>query len=384
MREEIASVRAVTAKIAAGYDLVPYNPQGIGSPGLDPVYVFGLAALYRDCPVSADFEVLDLGCGGGSQILRAGAQGTGRLVGVDISRAACDEAIARCASLGPRCRILCTDLFDLDEAIIGQFDLIYLVGTFYVVPPAVQRRLLEVLSACLKPGGVALISYYSPDIWRHFDALRQRIQSVSDRCALPAARVEAARDVVRRIAETPGRGGISDQVLGHALSCEEPTFFHEMLGEILAPVTAAGLESALTPSGIHFLNWMMPGPFAHIPDAGARAAAADRMPGGYHYAVFAKYDAGVAPAWTGVCWQTRLRRAGAGFRDAATGHGLAIDNSATALALDVLAGGPRVWAAIEETLAAQPAGTAQIAGVRRDFLSLWQNGLLTSASALSP
>ena len=376
-------VRAVTASIAAGYDLVPYNPGGIGSPGLDPVYLFGLAALHGAVPLRQDIDVLDLGCGGGGQLLRVAAQCTGRVVGIDFSAAACAEARARSAGLGPRCQILQADLLDLDADSLGSFDLVYLVGVFYVVPQAVQARLLEVLSRVLKPGGIAVISYYSPEIWRAIDALRRSIAAAVDTAAPPAAVIAAARAHVKELVRT-GQGGIPALITNHALTCDEPTFFHEMFGPILAPVSATALENALGPSGIHFLNWMMPGAFADLSAPRARAHAADALPGGgYHYAVFAKGDAigGVAAAWDQVHWQTRLRRAGTSrsghpvFTDPASGQGLDIPNPATARALDRLAGGPLPWRDIQQAMSAAPASDST--AVKRDFLSLWLAGALT-------
>ena len=45
-----SEVRAVTARIAAGYDLVQYNPNGPGNPGLDLKYLLGVASLYGEFP----------------------------------------------------------------------------------------------------------------------------------------------------------------------------------------------------------------------------------------------------------------------------------------------------------------------------------------------
>lgn len=386
MTGDDTGARAATARIAAGYDAVPYNPNGVGSPGLDLQYLFGVAALYGDIRLRRDVSVLDLGCGGGGQILRAAAATSGRIAGIDISRAAVEEATARCAPLGPRCVIRQADLLDLDPETLGVFDVIYLVGVYYVVPPPAQARLIEILSRCLAPGGIAMISYYSPDIWRSIDALRRSIRDAIDMSAPPRTRIDAARRHVAELART-GRGGISMNVLDHAQRCDEPTFFHEMLGELLAPVTTAGLEELLAPAGIHFLSWMFPGPYVHHETPAARAAAADHMPGGYHYAVFAKAPGLGAGAWTHVAWETRLRRAGASsfglavFADPASGQALEVPSSATAGLMERLAAGPTPWPDLQAVLESGPAGTAYTASVKRDFLTLWQRGALTPVAA---
>lgn len=380
MTDDDIEARAVTAKIAAGYDLVPYNPNGTGSPGLDLRHIFGVAALFGDFPPRRDLAVLDLGCGGGGQILRAAAVTSGRILGVDISRAACEEARARCAPLGARCVIRQADLLDLDPAALGTFDVIYMVGVYYVVPPPAQARLIEILSRCLAPGGIALISYYSPDVWRPIDTLRRSIAGAIDVTAPPRQRIDAARRHAADLARTE-RGEVSMRILSHALTCDEPTFFHEMLGEILAPVTAAGLEGLLAPAGIHFLSWLFPGPYVFSESPEARAAAADRQPGGYHYAVFGR-TAGTDAAWTNVAWQTGLRRAGtsafglAVFSDPASGQGLDVPSSGTAALLEMMAAGPKPWPELQAALEARPPGAAYTQAVRKDFLSLWLRGAI--------
>lgn len=379
--DDHSGARAVTARIAAGYDLVPYNPNGAGSPGLDLKHIFGVASVFGDFPPRRDLAVLDLGCGGGGQILRAAEVTSGRILGIDISHTACAEARERCAPLGERCTIRQADLLDLDPATLGTFDVIYLVGVYYVVPPPAQTRLIEILSRCLAPGGIAMISYYSPDIWRPIDALRRSIRGAIDMTLPPPERIAAARAHAASLARA-GRGEVSERILTHAQTCDEPTFFHEMLGELLAPVTATALEERLAPAGIHFLTWMFPGPYLHRESPAARAAAADQMPGGYHYTVFARNPAGnAAGAWRHVAWDTALRRSGSSpfglavFSDPA-GRGLEVPNSSTAVLLEALATGPKPWPALQAILEARPAGAAYTPAVKKDFLTLWQQGAI--------
>ncbi len=378
MTGEDSEARAMTARAAAGYDLVPYNPNGTGSPGLDIHNLFSVASVFGDFPPRRNLAVLDLGCGGGGQILRAAEATSGPILGIDISKTACDEARKRCAHLGSRCTIRQADLLDLDPATLGSFDVIYMVGLYYVVPPAAQARLIEILARCLAPGGVAMISYYSPDVWRSIDALRRSIQGAIDRTAPPRARIDAARRHTAELARA-GHSGVSERILHHALTCDEPTFFHEMLGELLAPVTALELEHRLGPAGIHFRSGMVPGPYVDLTGPAARAAAADQMPGGYHYAVFGR--AADNRDWCHLAWQTRLRRAGATafgiavFVDPASGQALEVASTATAGLLDALATGPMAWRDLEAALAKSPSGTASLASVKKDFLSFWLRGV---------
>ncbi len=154
-----SELRAVNARIATAYDVMPFDSEAI--PGIDPVRVLGVGALYGAAPAGDSFDILDLGCGTGVQMARLGGLTKGRIVGADLSVSACAAARARCAAFGSRVEVICGDLLDLEPARLGQFDLIYNVGVLYVTPPEVQRHVLSLMASCLKPGGVALLSYYA-------------------------------------------------------------------------------------------------------------------------------------------------------------------------------------------------------------------------------
>lgn len=384
MSDADAEIRAISAQIADGYNRVPFKPKGKGSPGLDPYLLFGIAGAYGDFALRGDIDVLDLGCGSGGQLLRVGGLTKGRLVGIDISRVACNDAKRQCAAFGARCTIHCSDLFDLDPASLGQFDLIYLLGVYLVVPPAVQQRLIEVLTACLKPGGVAVISYYAGDVWRQMDLMRKAVHAAVDRRAPSSDQLKTARRCVQDMAQNAGKSAVLTRLLEHSLKGDDATFFHEMMGPVLAEVKATELEAALSPAGIHFLNWLEPGPFSSITDPAGRAAAADRISqGGYRYGVFGRYDPAKPADWGHLSWITGLRRAGVSgygipiFHDTATGGRIEVANSTTAAALDMLARGPVQWNVILQAIMAHPAGATYLPSVKRDFLSFWASGVLT-------
>lgn len=384
MSDADADVRAISAQIAEGYNRVPFKPKGKGAPGLDPYLLFGIAGTYGDFPMRRDLDVLDLGCGSGGQLLRVGGLTTGRLVGIDISRVATNDAKRQCAAFGTRCTIHCSDLFDLDPASLGQFDLIYLLGVYLLVPPAVQQRLIEVLTACLKPGGVAVISYYAGDVWRQMDMMRKAVQAAVDRRTPSSEQLKTARRCVQDMAQKAGKGALLARLVEHSAKGDDATFFHEMMGPVLAEVKATELEAALAPAGIHFLNWLEPGPFSGTPAPDARAAAADRISqGGYRYGVFGRYDPSKPADWAHLSWLTGLRRAGASgygipiFHDPATGGRIEVANSTTAAALDMLARGPSPWPTIQAAIMAHPAGATYLPAVKRDFLTFWASGVLT-------
>src|SRR5204863_144465 len=136
---------------------LPYETPA--DPRLKPRAVLGFGAVFG-CPGALD-DVLDLGCGTGVQLAQAGPEMTGRLVGADLSRENCRHTEEKLEAFGDRVWIHCGDILDLNPEELGQFDLIYAVGLIYAVPPAVRAQALALIGACLKPGGVALISHYA-------------------------------------------------------------------------------------------------------------------------------------------------------------------------------------------------------------------------------
>lgn len=283
----------VNAKIAAAYDHVPYDPPA--SPGLDPAHIFAVAARYGFARDARDIDILDLGCGTGAQLERCADLTTGRLVGTDLSKTACERADARTARFGDRRRVICADVMGLSAADLGAFDLIYHVGVLYVTPPEVQRHLLTLIADALKPGGVAVISYYAGTIPLLMAGLHATLRASADPVAPPQEQIHKARAQVQAIAATLTRASgdqrLMSAVLQQVHNSPDVIFFHEMLNESFAALSTAALEAALAPQGVHFLNWMQPAPFEATASPRERAAAADAYTlagGGYFYGVFAK------------------------------------------------------------------------------------------------
>lgn len=388
-------LHALNAKIARAYDLVPYDPVAI--PAMDPERVFGLAALYGGAPEATEFDVLDLGCGTGSQLDRIAPQSKGRLVGTDLSRSACELARARCAKYGDRCRILNADFLDLDAAELGQFDLIYNIGVLYVTPPAVHRRILELISACLKPRGVAVISYYAGMIAILTAGAHQILSAAVDPMASPDVQVREARARLQEIGgiltRQPGDHKVALAALQQLYARSDSILFHEMLNQNFTAIFTSSLDAALGARGVHFLNWMMPERLGNIASARGRATLADAQSlagGGYYYAAFGKCAAsqGASPGPARVRWQTEMKRTGTDaktglgvFRDPGLGVSATAGNHMTEAMLEVLVEKPAVWArlfeAAEEKRAGRGIAPGSAGALEQDFLTLWQHGLVT-------
>lgn len=286
-------LRSLNAMIANNYDRVPYDPPA--SPGLDPEQVFALAAHYGHGRDHRAVDVLDLGCGTGAQLERVAGLTTGHLLGTDLSRSAYAQAVARTARFAPRCRVSCADFMDLNADDLGKFDLIYHIGVLYVTPPTVQRRLLELIAACLKPGGVAVISYYAGTVPLLMAGLHKVLQASVQLHDPPDDQVRMAKAQIQSMLATLGKMG-GDQrlmtgVLQQVLATEDTIFFHEMLNQSFGTLSTSALETALGARDVHFLNWMQPAPFDKDAGPRERAMKADAYTfggGGYFYGVFGK------------------------------------------------------------------------------------------------
>jgi SAM-dependent methyltransferase len=286
-------VRGLNTLIAGGYDRVPYDPPA--SPGLDPAQVFAIAERYVGPRDPRTIDVLDLGCGTGGQLERVGGLTSGTLIGTDLSRTAHAKAVERTARFGARCHVIRSDFMDLEPGALGQFDLIYLIGVLYVVPPQVQRHLLTLVARCLKPGGVAVISYYAGTVPLLMAGLHKVLRANVDPYEAPQDQIRNARAQIQSIASTIGKLGgdqrLMTAILQQVYRTDDNIFFHEMLNQSFGALTTSALETALAPSGVHFLNWMQPAPFEDGSSPRARAMTADAIAfggGGYFYGVFCK------------------------------------------------------------------------------------------------
>ena len=365
------AARASNTRLADDYDAMPYAPQA--EPMLDLERVFGLAAIHGAAPI-ADPEVLDIGCGVGVQLERVAARTGGRLVGSDISPSACATARDRLAAHCARATILQSDVLDLDPAALGTFDVIYAVGIIYVTPPAVRERIFELIGACLKPGGVAVLSYYSGAMGALRPQLNRMVATAVDRAQPPRAQAAQARGFLRNLAGqfSPQDNGLPAQTARMiAAYPDDATLFHETLCEQISVLSTGEVEAALAARGLRFMSYLHPMPYAGLPTSAERARGADLfdfMYGGYRYAAYLKAGTPEAPPSAALAprWLSGLKRSGpADFHDPALGSVRVAD--------------ARVQAALE-TLSRGPAGRAELnadAALDAELHKLWQAGWLT-------
>lgn len=389
--EHEAAIRGLNARIAKSYD-----DSGLRSTlahGIGPEFARGLAALYG-C-ASDRYDVLDLGCGVGNALLQCGDYADGRLVGVDIAAASCAEARRACRAFGARATIIQADFLDLDPSSLGQFDLIYLIGTLYVVPPEVRRHLLSLVGACLRPGGVVVMTYYSGARGLLRAALSRRARMGDDPDAPIARRIAAARLRIAALERHVDMAGDSSQlardVLRRVRDCNDAVFFHEVLDPHFEALETSDLSAALEHSGVSFINFLRLLPLAPAASPAWRAIAAfdaGFAGGGYRHAVFGKIDpadARLRPRAADVVWHSEiapsLDASGEWPLFVVPGTDLQMRPRApiSQLALRELSAGPRGWAQLRESAArelGEEAASAGLATLEQDLMVMWQSGAI--------
>jgi SAM-dependent methyltransferase len=246
----IDNVKAHNEAIASDYSNLVYDP--ILAAFIDPDRVFGQAAMFGD--LGRPVDVLDLACGTGAQLLRVAEKVAGRLVGVDISPGPIRMAQERLAPFGSRADVRCADLLETDAASLGQFDLIYNIGVIYATPPTVQRRILDLIGQCLRPGGVAVLSYHSGGA----PALRgvlHRILVAGLEGLDPAKSVAAARLRSASLRETLSARPGTDLLLAALTSIDRQSdlvFYHEVFNSCFGAMQTSVVARDLAAYGLEF------------------------------------------------------------------------------------------------------------------------------------
>ncbi len=238
-------------------------------------------------------DILDLGCGFGRQLGEVATTTRGWLVGVDASAVSCEAARGILAPWKDRVEIVHAEIADLMAQDLGRFDLIYCVGTLYAAPAETRSAILHAVRETLRPGGVAVFTYYAgtkghikAEVIRYLRALRDPgaplgealVSARRHLAALHEARVPAPVEAVREAAAKAAR---SDDVV----------LSHEALGHGIEVLKTAVLAQALDGAGIDFLGYLGYGAESFAGDPSSRlyvAETLDLLEGGYRHAVFGR------------------------------------------------------------------------------------------------
>lgn len=356
------------------------------------------AALGLEPSPGPVLDVLDIGCGAAAQLLDASRHGAGRMVGIDASADSCARARARGAHLGEWWRILHGDAASIAPEELGQFDVIYLVGTAYVMPPPARAAALALLARCLRPGGVAVVTAYTGLHGVARSWLAGILRAGNDPSLPPDRQLALARANLRALAAVVPAQGEASQLARATLASMEAAsdvvLFHEALGPVFDPLLAGNLEAALAPEGLAYLNALPPLALAPGVSSNAAARSADALDfstgGGYRTMLFARPGApGQGLRHPGVVWTAALRR-----EQAPDGSAVFIDparhatiNGHTPWArsqLEALCAGLGTWRQLRDAAAvllpslgvAPPDPAAFDAGLDEVLMLLWRQAMI--------
>jgi len=191
---------------ATPYDEIVYPDGAFAQSHPDRLAMLATLMGLRPAPVETA-RVLELGCAqGGNLIPMAYQYPNATFVGVDY--AATQIRVAQETADTLRLSNLsfeALNFLDMDEAAFGTFDYILAHGIYSWVPAPVQQKMLSILKRCLKPQGVAYISYNVLPGWRMYGVGREmmmyRIRNITD----PRERVRVAREFFGGIARIERR-----------------------------------------------------------------------------------------------------------------------------------------------------------------------------------
>ncbi len=389
----VDEVKALNEAIADDYSAHVYDPVPVAF--LDVERLFGHAALFGE--LGRPVDVLDLACGTGAQLARIAEQVSGRLVGTDISPEPVRIARERLARFGERADIRCADLLETDATSLGQFDLILNIGVIYVTPPAVQRRILELIGQCLRPGGVAVISYHAGSL----PALRTNLHrllyagldGLAPGDALAAARARAAH-LAQVLENSPGTE-LQRQTLAVTAAQSDLVFYHEVFNPCFGAMQTSAIARDLAAHGLEFAWYLSPStdelPASSL-ERSIAADIADFVHGQYRYAIFARYP-GSGPgnvASPQLRWESTLARENPGvfegeqvFTQRGGGMTATIRTAASMAMLDCLAEGRLDWADLVRRTAIAARGEGgelsvdDLATMAADVRLLWRHSLLS-------
>jgi SAM-dependent methyltransferase len=266
------------------YDIINYDPS-------DAVVVPAEAVIstgrrFGVAPAGGFQDGLDLGCGTGKWLVSLRNALPGRIVGVDASQGAC--ALAR--ERAPTAEVICARLEAITADALGRFDIVFCAGVLYALPSDVRAHTLSLIRDCLRPGGLALMTYYAGPLHEARAPFGRWVQSQVPSGLSPADAIACARALIANNAPQVGDPMLATRLrdlLRLAASAHDVNVFHETLN----PHFSALETSRLAEPPLWFLDDLLsPLPYAgHDPEGRRLMVALTEAAGGaYRRSVFAK------------------------------------------------------------------------------------------------
>lgn len=214
----------------------------------------------RGLPPAAGFSMLELGCGYGlNTILAAAANPDAICHAIDFNA----EHIASARQLATAAGIGNASFFDLSFADflkqpgVRQYDYILVHGVISWVPPAVWGQVVEILDRCLKPGGLAFVSYNTVTGNAAMLPVREFMAawSAAGEGSLPE-KFAASRQYLGRLAAAGGGFFAANPAVAKRLEAmaqqDQAYLVHEYLNEHWQPFSHTDVSGTLAKIGLEF------------------------------------------------------------------------------------------------------------------------------------
>lgn len=147
-----------------------YERVSVANPQSHPDRLATIAKLFGiEAAPPKTARVLEIGCANAVNLISAAYNSAdAHFVGIDQSAKQIEQGKAFAKSLGLKnVELIESETLQIDHAAIGEFDYIIANGLFSWVTKELQDRIFEICSRCLKPNGIAFISYNTYPGW-HF------------------------------------------------------------------------------------------------------------------------------------------------------------------------------------------------------------------------
>ena len=240
------------------YDEVPY----LTRPRIEthPDRLAAVGTLFGMTPAKvASCRVLEIGCGDGSNLVPLAYYLPGSFaVGVDLAPGpiAAAQQMANDLQLS-NIRLVPADCRDMGPE-IGEFDYIIAHGLYSWVPPEVRDALLRVCRQCLRPNGIAFVSYNLYPGRHMRQMLREMMLYQIRDVRSPIRRIEQARSFLHTIAE--GRNTplawreLLQKEIAVLLEKDPGSFWHDDLAPVNDPVYLHQFVDHAAAHGLQYLG----------------------------------------------------------------------------------------------------------------------------------
>lgn len=220
------------------FNLIPYDSHAY--PQSSPERLFALATLFGLTPPPVETAaILELGCASGGNLIPIAARHPGaRLHGVDLASRHVADARRRIEALGLKNITVAqgdVTTLDLPER---AFDCIIAHGLYSWVPPATRAAILSIAGRCLRPDGVAYISYNVFPGWQMRSIIRDLMLFHAGEQGPPAQRIARARWVIDNVAKMASAESSYGTLLRHEAAQLSKTKDSYILGEFLVSENA--------------------------------------------------------------------------------------------------------------------------------------------------